>query len=55
MTLNLQLQESVAAITPKTKLLIINNPNNSTGVVYTEKELKVTGEILKKSIYLYFK
>jgi aspartate aminotransferase len=42
-----------AAITPKTKLLIINNPNNPTGVVYTEKELKAIGEILKKYPYIY--
>ena len=37
-----------AAITPNTKLLIINNPNNPTGVIYTEKELLAIGETLKK-------
>ncbi|MEE2770119.1 MAG: pyridoxal phosphate-dependent aminotransferase [Pseudomonadota bacterium] len=42
-----------AAITPKTKLLIINNPNNPSGVIYTEKELIAIGETLKKYPYIY--
>lgn len=41
------------AITPKTKLLIINNPNNPTGVMYSEKELIAIGETLKKYPYVY--
>lgn len=34
-----------AAITPKTRLLIINSPSNPTGVVYTKKELEALVEI----------
>jgi len=34
------------AITPKTKLLVINSPSNPTGVAYTEAELKALGEVL---------
>jgi len=37
-----------AAITPKTKWLILNSPNNPTGAVYSETELKVLAEILLK-------
>jgi aspartate aminotransferase len=36
-----------AAITPKTKLLVINSPSNPTGAVYTLAELKALGEVLK--------
>lgn len=34
------------AITPKTKLIILNSPSNPTGVVYTKKELQLLSEIL---------
>jgi len=37
-----------AAITPKTKALIINNPNNPTGVVYKEDIIKGIAELLTK-------
>ncbi len=37
-----------AAISPKTKWLIINSPSNPSGAVYTKKELKALAEILKK-------
>ncbi|MCB5184233.1 pyridoxal phosphate-dependent aminotransferase [Methylobacillus gramineus] len=37
-----------AAITPKTKLFMINSPSNPTGAVYTLEELKALGEVLKK-------
>ncbi|BCM25195.1 pyridoxal phosphate-dependent aminotransferase [Methyloradius palustris] len=37
-----------AAITPKTKLFMINSPSNPTGSVYTLAELKALGEVLKK-------
>lgn len=36
------------SITPKTKALIINNPNNPTGVIYSEEKLKNIAEILAK-------
>ena len=37
-----------AAITPRTRLFIINSPSNPTGVVYTRDELSVLGEILMR-------
>lgn len=37
-----------AAITPRTKLLVINSPSNPTGAVYTLDELKALGEVLKQ-------
>ena len=35
-----------AAITPKTKWLILNNPSNPTGAAYSEAELKGLAEVL---------
>ena len=35
-----------AAITPKTKALIINNPNNPTGAVYSEEVIKQVAQVL---------
>lgn len=35
------------AITPKTKAIIIDNPNNPTGVVYDEETLRNVGKILR--------
>ena len=37
-----------AAITPKTKWLIMNSPSNPTGSGYTEADLKALGDVLKK-------
>lgn len=37
-----------AAITPQTKLFMINSPSNPTGAVYTLAELKALGEVLLK-------
>ena len=37
-----------AAITPQTKLLILNSPSNPTGSVYTEAELKALAEVVLK-------
>lgn len=34
------------AITPKTRLLVLNSPSNPTGVVYTPEEIKAIGEIV---------
>ena len=36
-------------ITNKTKWIIINSPSNPTGSGYTQKELEVLGEVLKKN------
>lgn len=37
-----------AAITPKTKLLILNSPNNPTGMIYSQAELAALGEVLRR-------
>lgn len=37
-----------AAITPKTKMFMINSPSNPTGSVYSLAELKALGEVLKQ-------
>lgn len=37
-----------AAITEKTKALILNSPNNPTGMVYSRKELEAIAEVCKK-------
>lgn len=37
-----------AAITPKTKMLVINSPSNPTGMAYTAAELLALGEVLRK-------
>lgn len=42
-----------AAITPKTKALILNNPSNPTGMMYTKEELKAIAEVcIKRDIYV---
>lgn len=43
-----KLDEFEAKITPKTKAVIVNNPNNPTGAVYTEEVIKGLTDILKK-------
>ena len=35
-----------AAITPRTRLLVLNSPSNPTGVAYTKAELAALGEVL---------
>lgn len=42
-----------AAITPKTKIVMYASPNNPTGSVYSEKELRAFGEILKKNPHVF--
>ncbi|WP_425358279.1 pyridoxal phosphate-dependent aminotransferase [Thiothrix nivea] len=37
-----------AAITPKTRLFVINSPSNPTGVAYTLEELAALGEVLRR-------
>jgi aspartate aminotransferase len=41
-------QQLEAAITPKTKLLVLNSPSNPTGAVYSADELKTLGNVLKQ-------
>ncbi len=44
-----------AAITEKTRVLIINSPNNPTGVVYTEAEIKGIIDVLERCSKKYSK
>lgn len=37
-----------AAITPRTRLVVINSPSNPTGVSYTREELRALGEVLMR-------
>lgn len=41
-------EQLAAAITPKTRMLILCSPNNPTGSVYSEKELDAIVKVLKK-------
>lgn len=41
-------QQLAAAITPKTKMLVINSPSNPSGIAYTFAELKELGKVLKQ-------
>ncbi|MFZ5592132.1 MAG: pyridoxal phosphate-dependent aminotransferase [Bacillota bacterium] len=44
----LTVAELEAAITPRTRLIILNSPSNPTGSVYTRQELAALGEVLVK-------
>ena len=37
-----------AAITPRTKLVMFNSPNNPSGTIYTEEEYRALGKVLEK-------
>ncbi|WP_409522663.1 pyridoxal phosphate-dependent aminotransferase [Nitrincola sp. MINF-07-Sa-05] len=37
-----------SAITPKTRLVVLNSPSNPSGIAYTLDELKALGEVLKQ-------
>ncbi len=39
-------EQLTQAITPKSKLFVLNSPSNPTGTVYTEEELKALAEII---------
>ncbi|MGA0414832.1 MAG: pyridoxal phosphate-dependent aminotransferase [Flavobacteriaceae bacterium] len=42
-----------AAITPKTKLIIFNSPNNPSGTIYTEAEYRALAKVLEKYPNIY--
>jgi aspartate aminotransferase len=42
-----------AAITPKTKWVLLNSPSNPSGAAYTRSELKALTEVLKKHAHVY--
>lgn len=41
-------EQLAAAITPKTRLFVINSPSNPTGMAYTAKELEALGQVLRQ-------
>lgn len=43
-----KLDEFVRKITPKTKAVIVNNPNNPTGVVYSEETVKKMASVMEE-------
>lgn len=46
-------QELADAITPRTKAMILNNPSNPTGMMYSRKELEALAEVcVEKDIYV---
>jgi aspartate aminotransferase len=46
-------EKLLSAITPKTKAIIINSPNNPTGAIYTNQNLKMVAEIaIEKDILI---
>jgi aspartate aminotransferase len=56
---HLNLAAMAAAVTPKTRVVLINSPNNPSGAVYADAELKALGNVLQdastrfgKRIYL---
>jgi aspartate aminotransferase len=42
-----------AAITPKTRLIVLNSPSNPTGMVYTKQELTELAEVLRRHPHVY--
>ena len=42
-----------AAITPKTRWLILNSPSNPTGAVYTREEIAALGEVLRRNPHVW--
>lgn len=45
----LDLNEFEAAITPKTKILLLNNPHNPTGKVFTMAEMEAIADIVRRN------
>lgn len=46
-------EELEAVITPKSKVIMLNNPSNPTGVVYTKEQLKEVADVcVKEGIYI---
>ena len=45
----LPVEKIAAAITPRTKMIVLNSPANPTGVVYTEKDVKALAEVAAKN------
>jgi aspartate aminotransferase len=45
-------QQLDAAITPKTKVLVINSPSNPSGIAYTPEELKALADVVAKHAHV---
>jgi aspartate aminotransferase len=45
--LRIDAKDLAAAITPKTRMMILNSPSNPSGVVYGKKDLQAIAEVLK--------
>jgi aspartate/methionine/tyrosine aminotransferase len=41
-------EELIAAINPKTKMVILNNPHNPTGKIFSSEEIKLIAELARK-------
>ena len=52
-TFQLNLQEFAEKITPRTKAVILNNPNNPTGVVYSHETCQALSRILREKQHEY--
>ena len=50
-TFALDVQAIEAAIGPKTRAVIINSPNNPTGVIYSQAELQALAEVLLRAMH----
>ena len=49
----LDVEKIAAAVTPRTRMVILNNPNNPTGRVYAEKSLRALAELaVEKDFYI---
>ncbi len=46
-------QQLEAAITPKTKMIFFNSPNNPSGTVYSEEEFRALAKVLEKHPNIY--
>ncbi len=42
------IEELIAAINPKTKMLILNNPHNPTGKIFTREEVAIIADLARK-------
>lgn len=42
-----------AAVTPKTRWLVLNSPSNPTGAVYSAQELTDLGEVLRRNPHVW--
>ena len=46
---HLNIEQIESALTPKTKVVLINSPNNPTGTVYSENEMNQLGQLLEET------